>query len=71
MNIYYRREKTWCKYPWQDMVDTDFVKFSMSKRKFHKSIFLEIDPKHTMEERKQLVADELKVKPTKINLIKY
>jgi len=71
MTIYYRREKTWCKYPWQDVVDTDLVKFSTSKKKFHKQIFLELDPGLTMEERKLEVAGYLKINPNKINLIKY
>lgn len=70
MDIYYRRNVTWCKWPWNDEKETDVVEFSTSKRKFNENKFLECEPQIPMPERKKLVAAELKKKVNKINLVK-
>lgn len=70
MNIYYRREITWQKWPDNDCVDTDIVYFSTSKKKFKESVFHECDPQTKVTDRVQQVALKLRVKASKINLIK-
>jgi hypothetical protein len=70
MDVYYKRYKTWCKWPWNDVVDTDVVKFSTQKKKFDENVFLELDPQVDQQERKRLVSESLKRNVKKVNLIK-
>lgn len=71
MNIYYRRIKTFSKYPFQDDIETDMVYFSRNKKEFEKNVFLKLDPQLSDKERKSIVAERLKIKNKNVNLIKY
>lgn len=71
MNIYYRRIRTFSKYPFQDEIKTDMVYFSRTKKDFEKNVFLKLDPQLSDKERKSIVAEHLKIKPKNVNLIKY
>lgn len=70
MTIYYRRVTTWQKYPHNDIVDTDEVLFSTSKKKFDSNIILSIDPQISVEDRKSKVADVLGIALKKVQLQK-
>lgn len=66
MNVYFKRVTTWQKWPDNDLVDEDFVEYSLSKKKwlcFHRTI-----PQLNMQERATAIATVLKVK--KSNTIK-
>lgn len=71
MNIYYKRETIWCKYPWQSEVDRTWVDYSKSKKKFSKQIFLSSNVDLDMKERTEHVATALGIKPNKVKLIKF
>lgn len=68
MNIYYKRNDTFCKYPWHQEIDERIVEFSLNKRRFKP--FMKTDASIDMKERKKLVANHLKINVKKINLIK-
>lgn len=68
MNVYYKRVTTWQKWPDNDLVDTDVVEYSLSKKKWNK--IHETTPMLTMPERQVSVGIALRITPTKINLIK-
>lgn len=69
--IYYRRIRTFSKYPFQDEIETDMVYFSKSKKEFEKNIFLELNPQISDKERKSIISECLKIKAKNINLERY
>jgi hypothetical protein len=69
-NIYYKRVKTFLKYPFNQEVDTDLVHFSTNKKNFDKNVFLKVNPVLTEKERKKSVAECLGISEKHINLVK-
>ncbi len=69
MNIYYKREQTWCKWPDNDEIDKKWIEYSLGHKRNFKC-FLKSDVSLSMEERTELVATHLGRKKSKIQLIK-
>ena len=67
MNVYYRRFTTWQKWPDNDLVDEDYISYSLSKRKW-KEFFR--SPICDMPTRQKLVAANLSMKVSNIKLVK-
>lgn len=70
MNIYYRRETTYCPYPYQDDVQADIVYYSKSKKNFNAQVFMTTPPIADVKIRKDKVANFLKLKKRSITLIR-
>lgn len=68
MDVFYKRVITWQKWPDNDLVDTDVVEYSLSRRKWE--TFFTTEPIHDMKERQKLVAAHLKRKVSNITLKK-
>lgn len=70
MNVYYNKVTVFCKYPFNQEVDYRYVRYSTSKRKFNKKIFMETDVALSIHERKKAVSEKLNIKESSIKLIK-
>jgi len=70
VEIFYKRVQTWQKWPNNDVLDTDIVYFSKSKKKFEKGIIVGLDPKMTMKEREDKMCFLLGVKKLKLTKLK-
>lgn len=68
MDVFYKRVITWQKWPDNDLVDTDVVEYSLSRRKWE--TFFTTEPIRDMKERQKLVAAHLKRKVSNITLKK-
>lgn len=68
MNVYYMRVITWQKWPDNDVVDEDYVSYSLSKRKWNE--FYRTPVLRDMLERQKLIAAKLQRKVKNITLVK-
>lgn len=69
VNIYYKKETVFCKYPFQTEVDYRYVSYSKSKKKWVE--FAKSDVTLTMSERVIFIANKLNLTSNQIKLIKY
>jgi len=68
MKIYYKRVITWQKWPDNDVIDADLVEYSLGKNKWN--CIHTTEPSLTMPDRIKSVASALRIKPSKITLVK-
>ncbi len=68
MKVYYRRITTWQKWPDNDLVDEDYISYSLSKKKWNE--FHRTDPLPNVKDRQISVGAALRVKPANIDLTK-
>lgn len=68
MNVYYKRVTTWQKWPDNDLVDEDYVSYSLSKKKWNE--FYRTPVLRDMIERQKLIAAKLQRKVKNITLVK-
>lgn len=68
MDVYYRRVTKFCKYPFNDEIDEEWIEYSLSKRKF--KIFATTLIDLNIIERRKIIASSLNKKVKNINLIK-
>ena len=66
MDVFYKRVTTWQKWPDNDLIETDVIEYSLSKRKWNS--FFTTEPLPVMMDRQKLVAAHLKRKVSHITL---
>jgi hypothetical protein len=74
ITVYYRRVQTFCKYPFNDEIDTDLVLISTSKKslkKFEENVILRLNPLLSIKERHNAVAEKLGLSVNKVNVVKF
>lgn len=70
-NIYWKTVEIWCPYPANDCIDKRVIHYSNSKgSNFNRQVILETENTLSMEERRRVVAFEIRVEPNEINLIR-
>lgn len=68
MNVYYKRITTWQKWPDNDLVDEDYISYSLSKKKWNE--FFRTEPLPNVNDRIKLVASNLRIKVSNVKLTK-
>lgn len=75
MNIYYKIEITWCKFPFQNEVYEKFVEFyektkGKGSKKFKKIEGLRMETSTSIKEKEEYIKNELQLKKVTITKIK-
>lgn len=68
MNVYYRRIRTWQKWPDNDLIDEDYISYSLSRKDWKE--FIRTDPLPNVNDRVKLLAAILRIKPSNVKLTK-